>query len=87
MREVKECKCGEYKRLAKKAKHLSNASNNLKLWLTDFFEFVCDIMPTYENQSGGSVRHLPSWFTKDMVLNKYIMEMESRTTSRVYLGF
>ena len=85
--EVKEDERGDYIRLVKKARHLATIADNLKLWLNDFFEFVCDIMPTCENQNGGSARHLPSWFTKDMVLNEYIMDMESKQSGRVYLGF
>jgi hypothetical protein len=87
VREVKEDECGDYRRLVKKARHLATTADNLKLWLNVFFESVCDIMPICENQNGGSARHLPSWFTKDMVLNKYIMDMESKQTSWVYLGF
>ncbi len=87
VRAVKEDECGDYRRLVKKARHLATTADNLKLWLNDFFEYVCDIMPTCENQNGGSARHLPSWFTKDMVLNEYIMDMESKQTGRVYLGF
>ncbi len=87
MREVKEDECGDYKRLVKKARHFATVADNLRLWLNDFFESICDIMPTCENKNGGSARHLPSWLTKDMVLNENILDMESKPTSRVYLGF
>ncbi len=60
MREVKGGECGEDKRLLKKTKHLAIAYVNLNLWLNDFFEFVCDIMPICKNQYGGLTLHLPS---------------------------
>jgi hypothetical protein len=77
VREVKDCDAGEFKRLAKKVK-TSTAADNLKLWLTTFFHSVCDIMPMCENQNGSTNRHLPSWFTNEIVLNEYIKDMELR---------
>ena len=77
VREVKDCDAGEFKRLAKKVK-TSTAADNLKLWLTTFFNLVCDIMPMCENQNGSTNRHLPSWFTNEIVLNEYIKDMELR---------
>ncbi len=87
MRKRKEDECDDYKRLVKKARHFATIADNLKFWLNDFFEFICDIMPTCENQNGGSPRHLPSWCTKDMVLNEYILDIELKPTGRVYSGF
>jgi hypothetical protein len=77
VREVKDGDAGGFKRLAKKVK-TSTAADNLKLWLTDFFNSICDIMPMCENLNGSTNRHLPSWFTKEIVLNEYIKDMESR---------
>ena len=77
VREVKNGDAGGFKRLAKKVKN-STAADNLKLWLTTFFSSICDIMPMCENLNGSTNRHLPSWFTKEIVLNEYIKDMESR---------
>ena len=35
-------------------------------------------MPMCVNENGSTNRHLPSWFTKENVLNEYIKDMESR---------
>ena len=77
VREVKDGDAGEFKRLATKVK-TSTATNNLKLWLTTFFNLICDIIPMCENQNGSTNRNLSSWFTKEIVLNEYIKDMESR---------
>jgi hypothetical protein len=77
VREIKDGDAGEFKRLVKKVK-ISITANNLKLWLTAFFQSICDIMPMCVNENGSSNRHLPSWFTKEIVLNEYIKDMESR---------
>jgi hypothetical protein len=44
VRESKDGDAGEFKRLVKKVKP-STVADNLKLWLTAFFESICDIMP------------------------------------------
>ena len=67
--EVKDGDVGEFKRLVKKVK-ASTTANNLNLWLSTFFQSICDIMPMCENQNGSTYRHLPSWFTKENVLNE-----------------
>jgi hypothetical protein len=77
VREVKDGGAGEFKRLVKKVK-TSTTTDNLKLWLTTYFHSICDIMPMCENQNGSTNRHLPSWFTKEIVLNEYIKDMESK---------
>jgi hypothetical protein len=81
VREVKDGDAGEYKRLVKKVKTLTT-TDNLKLWLSTFFKTTCDIMPMCENQNGSIDRHLPSWFTKEIVLNEYIIDMESRSIGK-----
>ena len=81
VREVKDGDAGEYKRLVKKVKTLT-AADNLQMWLTTFFKSVCDIMPMCENHNGSTNRHLPSWFTKEIVLNEYIKDMESRSIGK-----
>ena len=75
VKEVKEGTTGDYRRLEKKTKTLT-AADNLKLWLTDFFDTVCDVLPTCENTNGATSRHLPSWFTREMILNLYTEDME-----------
>jgi hypothetical protein len=52
------------------------ARDNVKLWLNDFFEFVCDVMPMRENNNGSTQRHLPSWFTLDIIHSEYTKDME-----------
>ena len=81
IREVKSGDSGEYKRMEKKQKK-STAADNLRLWLVDFFEMICDVMPMCENQNGSTDRHLPSWFTTEVVLNEYINDMETRNRSK-----
>jgi hypothetical protein len=44
VREVKNGEHGDYKRLEKKSRMIS-ARDNVKLWLHDFFESICDVMP------------------------------------------
>jgi len=77
VREAKDGDAGEFKRLVKKVK-TSTPANNLKLWLTAFFESMCDIMLMCVNENGSTNRHLPSWSTKEIGLNEYIKDMESR---------
>ncbi len=77
VREVKRGASSIYQRLEKKSRTLS-ASDNLKIWLAYFFETICDVMPMCENQNEGKYRHLPSWFTVDIVLNEYIKDMENK---------
>ena len=84
VREVKSGDSGEYKRLEKKAKTIT-ASDNLKLWLGDFFEMICDVMPMCENQNGSTERHLPSWFTMELVMNEYIRDMEDKIKGKELL--
>ena len=84
VREVKEGDAGKLKRLAKKVK-TSTTADNLKLWLTTFFHSICDIMPMCENQNASTNRHLPSWFTKEIVLNEYIKGMESRIKGNIFV--
>jgi hypothetical protein len=75
VREVKNGEHGDYKRLEKKSKMIS-ARDNVKLWLHDFFESICDVMPMCENNNGSTQRHLPSWFTLDIIHSEYIKDME-----------
>jgi hypothetical protein len=77
VREVKDGDASEFKRLVKKVK-TSTDDDNLKLWLTAFFESICDIMSMCDNENGSTNRHLPSWFTKEIVLNEHIKDMDSR---------
>ena len=35
-------------------------------------------MPMCVNENGSTNLHLPSWFTKEIVLNEFIKDMESR---------
>jgi hypothetical protein len=42
-------------------------------------------MPMCENQNGSTNRHLPSWFTKIIVLNEYIKDMESRIKGNTFV--
>jgi hypothetical protein len=77
VREVKDGDTRELKRLAEKVK-TSTTADNLKLWLTTFFHSICGIMRMCENQNGSTNRHLPSLFTKEIVLNEHIKYMESR---------
>jgi len=77
VREFKDANVGEFKRLVKKVK-TSTFVDNLKLWLTALFQPICDIMPMRVNENGSTNRHLPSWFTKEIILNEYIKDMESR---------
>ena len=77
VREVKDNYTGEFKRLVQKFK-TSTSADNLKLWLTAFFQSICDIMPMGVNENGSTNRHLPYWFTNEIVLNEYIKNMESR---------
>ena len=86
VREVKSGDTGVYKRLEKKSRTMS-ASDNLKIWLKDFFETICDVMPMCENQNGKTYRHLPSWFTIDIVLNEYIKDMENTDYGIVNISF
>ena len=60
VREVKNGEHGDYKRLEKKSKMIS-ARDNVKLWLHDFFESICDVMTMCENNNGITQRHLRSW--------------------------
>ncbi len=76
VREVNSGDSGIYKRIEKKSRSFT-ASDNLKIWLTSFFETVCDVMPMCENQNGATYRHLSSWFTIEIVLNEYIKDMEN----------
>jgi hypothetical protein len=85
VREVKEGDAGEYKRLVKKVKTLT-ATDNLKLWLSTFFKTICDVMPMCENQNGSTDCHLPSWFTKEIVLNEFIKDMKSRSIGKQTLN-
>ena len=76
---VREEKNGDseiYKRIEKKSSSFTT-SDNLNIWLTSFFETICDVMPMCENQNGASCRHLPSCFTIEIVLNEYIKDMEN----------
>jgi hypothetical protein len=41
---------GNFKRLEKKA-ITQTAADNFKLWLTSFFDAVCDIMPMCKNKN------------------------------------
>ncbi len=66
VREVKDGDAGEFKKLAKNFKASTNA-DNLKLWLTALFQSICDIMPMCVNENGSTDRHLPSWFSKEIV--------------------
>ena len=75
VREVKDGDAREFKRLSKKFKTPTTTD---KLWLTTFFHSICDIMSMCENKNGSTNRHLPSWFTKEIVLNEYIKDMDSR---------
>ena len=59
------------------------ARDNLKLWLTEFFADICDIMPMCDNTYGKTNRHLPSWFTREIVLKEYEIEMESRHQGKI----
>jgi hypothetical protein len=34
-------------------------------------------MPMCENQNGATYRHLPSWFTIELVLSEYIKDIEN----------
>jgi hypothetical protein len=77
IREVKSGDSGIYKRIEKKSRSFK-ASDNLKIWLTSFFGTIREvIMPMCENQNGATYRHLPSWFTIEIVLNEYIKDMEN----------
>ena len=77
VREVKDGDVEEFKRLAEKVE-TSTTADKLKLWLTTFFHSICDIMPMCENQNRNTNRHLPSWFIKEIVLNEYTKDMDSR---------
>lgn len=76
VREVKDGSSGDFRRHEKKSRTVSS-TDNLKLWMIDFFDTVCDVMPMCENTNGGTSRHLPSWFTKEMVLDNYNNDMEA----------
>ena len=76
VREVKNGDSGIYKRIEKKSRSFTS-SDNLTIWLTSFFETICDVMPMCENQNGATYRHLPSWFTIEIVLNEYTKDMEN----------
>ena len=86
VREVKDGDASEFKRLVKKVK-TSTSADNLRLWLSNFFNSICDIMPMCENMNGSTNRHLPSWFTKEIVLNEYIKDMESRNKGNKFVLF
>ncbi len=58
VREVNDTNVDEFKRLVKKVMTLK-AANNLKMWLTAFFQSICDIMPMCVNENGSTNRHLP----------------------------
>ena len=75
VREVKNGEHADYKRLEKKSKTTS-ARDNVKLWLHEFFESICDVMPMCENNNGSTQRHLPSWFTLDIIHSEYTKDME-----------
>ena len=66
IREEKTGEHGAYRRLEKESKMLS-ARDNVKLWLHDFFESICYVMPLCENNNRSTQRHLPSWFTLDII--------------------
>jgi hypothetical protein len=76
VREVKNGDSGIYKRIMKKSRSFTS-SDHLKIWLTSFFETICGVMPMCENQNGATYRQLSSWFTIEIVLNKYIKDMEN----------
>ena len=84
VREVKDGEAGEYRQLAIKIK-TATPVDNLKMWLTSFFQSICDIMPMCENENGSTNRHLPSWFTKGIVLTENIKDMESKSRGNKYL--
>ena len=65
-----------YKRIEKKSRYFT-ISDNLKIWLTSFFEKICDVRPMCKNKNGAIYRHLPSWFTIEIVLNEYIKDIEN----------
>jgi hypothetical protein len=46
---------------------------------------ICDVMPMCENQNGTTERHLPSWFTMELVMNEYIRDMEKKRKGKVQL--
>ncbi len=76
VREVKNGDSGINKIIEKKSRSFTT-SDNLKIWLTSFFETICYVMPVCENQNGATYRHLPSWFTIEIVSNEYIKDMEN----------
>ena len=77
VREVNDGDAGVFKRLVKKVK-TSTTADNLKMWLTVFFDSICDTMSMCGNENTSTNRHLPSSFTKEIVLNEYIKDTESR---------
>ena len=74
VREVLEGVVDEYKRV-RKIIHSESGEDAVRVWLKDFFESHCDIMPMCENQHGSTDRHLPSSFSKKLIWEKYIDEM------------
>ena len=83
VREVKDGDANEFKRRVKKVK-TSTTTYNLKLWLTTFFQPICGIMPMCVNENGSTNHYFPSWFTKEIVLNEYIKDTESRIKGRSF---
>jgi len=55
VREVKSGDSGIYKRIEKKSRSFTT-SDNLKIWLTSFFETICNVMPMCENQNQGMAK-------------------------------
>ncbi len=86
VREVKDGDAGKFKRLSENVK-TSTTADNLKLWLTTFFQSICDIMSMCEYQNGSTNRYLPSWFTTEIVLNEYINDTQSRLKGNKYVHF
>jgi hypothetical protein len=75
VREQKNFERGDCKKMEKKSKMII-AKNNVKLWLHDFFVSVYDVMPMCENNNGSTQRHLPSWFTLEIIHSEYTKDME-----------
>ena len=69
---------------AKSKRTMNQQTASLISWLEVFFRDTCDIMPMCENQNGSTHRHLPTSYTRTMILEKYNKEMMSRGASGMW---
>ncbi len=81
VREEKNCEQGDCKKMEKKSEMIT-ARGNVKLWLHDFFESVYDVMPMCEKNNESTQRHLPSWFTLEIIHSEYTKDMEMSSVGK-----